>query len=195
MSEQGPPKRRNLQGWGLVLLFFGPLLVALFLYFNTGWRPGGTNNHGELVIPPLAIPELSLPTPDGGSTGADLFRQHWSLVYVARTPCEQACLDALYNGRQMRLALGHLMERVQRVYLYTGTAPDAEFLAVEHPDLRVASAAAPDAAVVLAAFTGQEEGYWVVDPLGNVMMRYPPDQAPRGMLDDLKRLLRLSRIG
>lgn len=193
--EQDDSRRRSLQGWGLALLFFGPLAVAASLYFFSDWRPGETNNHGELVIPPMLAPATSLPLADGGQTGSEFLRKHWSLVYVTRQPCGEPCQEALYNGRQMRLALGHLMERVQRVYLYVDEPPDPAFVAAEHPDLVVADAGGAQAGSLLDAFTGQAEGYWVVDPLGNVMMRYPSDQAPRGMLEDLKRLLRLSRIG
>jgi cytochrome oxidase Cu insertion factor (SCO1/SenC/PrrC family) len=141
------------------------------------------------------LPAASLATPAGGRTEADFLRHHWSLVYLARAECDDACRAALYNGRQMRLALGRLMDRVQRVYLYVGDPLGQAFLADEHPDLLVASAAGPEGRALLEALTGQPEGYWLVDPLGNAMMRYPPDEPPRGMLEDIKRLLRLSRIG
>lgn len=194
--EQGKNSRwRNAQGWIIFLLFFCPLAVAVYLYYQTDWRPGETGNHGELVVPAAPTPALGLPTPGGEPTDAEFLRHHWSLVYLAREPCDEDCRAALYNSRQMRLALGRLMDRVQRVYLYTGRAPDAAFIAREHPDLLLADASGPEAARLLEAFSGQPEGYWLVDPLGNVMMRYPADQPPRGMLEDIKRLLRLSRIG
>lgn len=195
MTHSEASRGRSLQGWALLLLYFGPLAVAAFLYLDTDWRPGETNNHGELVTPPLPTPLVSLPTPGGDATGEAFLRHHWSLVYLSRGSCGEACRADLYNGRQMRLALGHMMERVRRVHLYVGAAPEAAFLAAEHPDLSVADAGGPEAAELLASFTGQPEGYWLVDPLGNVMMRYPPGQPPRGMMEDLKRLLRLSRIG
>jgi hypothetical protein len=195
MDNTSQPKRRNLQAWGLFLLFFGPLAIAMFLYYATDWRPGGTGNNGTLVEPPRPTPQVSLPGADGLPAGDGFLRDRWSLVYVARSPCEEACREALYNGRQMRLALGRLMDRVNRVYLYTGEAPAAEFLAAEHPDLQVVRAFGPEGEALLAAFPGQEEGYWLVDPLGNVMMRYPVDQEPKGMMEDIKKLLRLSRIG
>jgi hypothetical protein len=195
MTEHDKPKRRNYQGWGLFLLFFGPLAVAVYLYFDTDWRPGGTSNHGELIVPAVPLPAARLPTPGGELTEPEFLRHHWSLVYLARQDCGEACREALYNGRQMRLALGRLMDRVQRVYLHVGEPPEPAFLATEHPDLLVASLAGAEGAALLAALTGQPEGYWLVDPLGNAMMRYPPDEPPRGMLEDLKRLLRLSRIG
>lgn len=193
--DASPTRRRPLQAWGLVLLFFGPLVVAVYLYFDTDWRPGGTSNHGELVVPAVPLPDVSLPTPDGGRTEADFLRHHWSLVYVARGECDPACREALHSGRQLRLALGRLMDRVRRVYLYVGEPPEAGFLAAEHADLLVVAVASPEGEALLAGFTGQAEGYWLVDPLGNVMMRYPADEPPRGMMEDIKRLLRLSRIG
>ncbi len=195
MSKQGKNKRGAWQAWGLALWFFGPLAVAGYLYFDTDWRPGERNNHGELVVPAVPLPDVRLPTPDGTLTAETFLRDRWSLVYLGRTPCEAACQEALYNGRQMRLALGRLMERVERVYLHVGEPPEAAFVATEHPDLQVADASVPAAAELLEAFEGQAEGYWLVDPLGNLMMRYPANEPPRGMMDDIKRLLRLSRIG
>lgn len=195
MNKQEDKKRGALQAWGLALWFFGPLAIAVYLYFDTDWRPGEQNNHGELVVPAVPLPDVRLPMPDGGLTDEEFLRHHWSLVYLGREPCEAACREALYNGRQMRLALGRLMERVERVYLYVGEPPEAAFIAAEHPDLLVADAAVAEGAELLEAFTGQAEGYWLVDPLGNLMMRYPADEPPRSMMDDIKRLLRLSRIG
>jgi hypothetical protein len=195
MDQNASSKRSNLQAWGLFLLFFGPLAVAVYLYYDTDWRPGGTSNHGELIVPAVPLPEATLPMLGGGRTDAGFLRHHWTLVYLGRDACREACLDALYNGRQMRLALGRLMDRVERVYLYVGEPPEADFIATEHPDLLVVDATGPEAAALLEGLSGQPEGYWLVDPLGNAMMRYPVDQAPRGMLEDVKRLLRLSRIG
>jgi hypothetical protein len=195
MDSNHEPKRSSLQGWGLFLLFFGPLMVATWLYFATDWRPGGMKNHGELIDPAVPLPTTSLPRLEGGQTDDEFLRHHWSLVYVGRSGCGEPCREALYNGRQMRLALGRLMDRVQRVYLYVGEPPDAGFLHDEHPDLVVASAGGPEGAPLLEALSAQAEGYWLVDPLGNAMMRYPPDEPPRGMMEDIKRLLRLSRIG
>jgi hypothetical protein len=195
MEDKVIPRRRSLPGWGLFLLFFGPLAVAVYLYYDTGWRPGGTINHGELIVPVIELPEASLSMPDGTRTEADFLRHHWSLVYLAREDCGQACRESLYNSRQMRLALGRLMDRVQRVYLHVGVPPDAGFISSEHPDLLVASIGDADGDALLRAFAGGADGYWLVDPLGNAMMRYPADEPPKGMLEDLKRLLRLSRIG
>lgn len=196
MNDTPDRKRRNWPAWLLAAMFFGPLAVAWLLYFDTGWRPGGTTNHGELVVPPIPLPQVPLPTPAGDRLDADFLHGSWTLLYVGRGPCEAACRQALQGSRQARLALGRLMDRVQRVYLYAGAAPDAGFLAAEHPELVAASVAGPEGAALLEALPSSgEAGFWLVDPLGNAMMRYRPDADPEGMLKDLKKLLRVSRIG
>lgn len=190
-----PRKGRNWQAWLLAAMFFGPLLVAWILYFDTDWRPGETTNHGQLVVPAVPLPEVSLPAPDGTRLDTDFLHGHWSLLYVGRGACEATCRQALHDSRQSRLALGRLMDRVQRVYLYAGPAPAADFIAREHPDMVVAGVSGPEGATLLEALPSAEEGFWLVDPLGNAMMRYAPDADPEGMLKDMKKLLRVSRIG
>ena len=195
MNDKKPSKRSSWQAWLLAAMFFGPLAVAWVLYFDTGWRPGGMTNHGELVRPAVPLPPAALPTPQGDRLDPDFLMGHWTLVYVSRGPCAEACRAALLDSRQTRLALGRLMDRLQRVYLYTTQAPDPALLMREHPDLVAASLAGPEGAGLLEALPSREEGFWLVDPLGNAMMRYAPDAEPAGMLKDIKKLLRVSRIG
>jgi hypothetical protein len=176
-------------------MFFGPLAVAWVLYFDTGWRPTDTTNHGELVTPAVPLPPTALITPDGGRLDPDFLHGHWSLLYVAPGDCGPGCREALHDSRQGRLALGRMMDRLQRVLLYRGQPPDPAFVRTQHPDMLVASLAGPGAEAFRAALPSAEEGFWLVDPLGNVMMRYPPDASADGMLKDIKKLLRVSRIG
>ena len=195
MNDKRPAQRRAWQPWLLAALFLGPLAAAWILYFDAGWRPGETTNHGELISPAVPLPAVSLPRPDGSLLGPEGFREHWTLVYVDAGACGEPCRAALQDSRQTRLALGRLMDRVQRVYLYSGDPPAAAFMAEEHPDLLAASLAGPEGARLAASLPSAAEGFWLVDPLGNVMMRYAPDAARKGMLEDLKKLLRISRIG
>jgi len=195
MNDEKPRKRNAWQAWLLAAIFFGPLAVAWVLYFDTGWRPGGMTNHGQLVRPAVPLPPSSLPTPEGERLDPDFLKGHWTLVYVSGGTCGEICRNALRDSRQTRLALGRLMDRLQRVYLYTADVPDPAFLAREHPDLLAASVAGTEGARLLGALPSREEGFWLVDPLGNAMMRYPPDAEPQGMLKDIKKLLRVSRIG
>jgi len=99
--------------------------------------------------------------------------------------------------RQTHAALGRLQPRVQRVLLATAACCDRGFLDREHPGLRLIDASGPADAALVAAFPRErlQRGIFIVDPLGNLMMRYDTGLDPRGLLQDLKKLLRLSHIG
>ena len=102
--------------------------------------------------------------------------------------------------RQTRLALNKDMTRVQRVFLATGNCCDRAYLDTEHPGLTVARADNDAGATLLASFpdpTGADGSIYVVDPLGNLMMRHSPPSAPtKDLLEDLRKLLKaLSYIG
>ncbi len=193
-------RRSRLRLVGLAALFFVPLLLAFWLYYGTSWRPAGGAQHGELIDPARPLPSAGLARADGTRTEADFLRGDWQLVYVGGGACAPPCREALVKARQVRLALDKDVNRVRRVFLYSGAAPDLEYLASEHPDLVAASVDDEAGRTVLAAFPPDppplSAGHlYIVDPLGNLMMRYPADASPRAILTDLERLLRLSHIG
>jgi hypothetical protein len=136
---------------------------------------------------------------DAGSTDADFLKGKWTLLYVSPGPCATVCRIRLYDTRQVRLALDRDMNRVQRVLIAGGDCCDEKFLHEQHPDLitiRDGAATAP----LLALLPGRDAAnapprVYLIDPLGNLMMSYVPTARPKGMLEDLKRLLRLSSIG
>jgi hypothetical protein len=195
----------------LALLFFAPLGVAFYLYYGPGgWRPVGRVNHGELIDPPRPLPALSLPLvsepsadgrADAGGAAADFLRHKWTLLYLGPGACPQRCRTNLYDTRQVRIALNRDMSRVQRVFIAEGACCDWQYLQAEHPDLITVRATA-DAAPLLALLPSvhgvspaSADRVYLVDPLGNLMMSYAPDANPKGMLEDLKRLLGLSHVG
>jgi hypothetical protein len=182
-------RARNLRTLGvLAALFLLPLLAAAWMYYGTDWRPAARVNHGVLISPvrPLASP---------------IFRDKWSLVYVGSGACDEACRQALYVMRQTRIALNTDMTRVARVFIATGECCARDFLAREHPGLIILDASASEAASESTRLLGQfppddrAHTLFIVDPLGNLMMSYDARQNPRGLLEDLRKLLRLSHIG
>jgi hypothetical protein len=186
------PARRGFRGplIGLVIAFIAPLGCAFWLYYGSGWRPVGHTNHGELIEPLRALPLT-------GVAGAQALRGKWSLVVVGIGPCEARCQSALVTARQTWLSLGKLTERVQRVLLAGPGCCDADYLTREHEGLIRLDTAAPEAAPLLAAFPADAQGQtiFIVDPLGNLMMRYDSQANPKGLRQDLQRLLDLSHIG
>ena len=194
-------RRSRAQVWVLVTVFFAPLALAFLLYYGlSGWRPSGSTNHGELISPPRPLPSVALPTSGDASLPADFWRGKWTLLYVGDGRCDGRCRAALTLMRQTRLALNKDMTRVQRVFLTTGHCCDQAYLDREHPGLAVALADNDAGAQLLAAFPDAQpaaEGFiYVIDPLGNLMMRHLPQPPPaEGLLEDLRKLLRLSHIG
>ena len=124
---------------------------------------------------------------------ADYFKGEWVLLFRHAGDCGDACHQALYVLRQVRLAQGKNIDRVKRLLLLEGAAMPAWAgeVAQHYPGLDIARAAGPEASAAIPA-AGR---IYLVDPLGNLMMEYAPDADPRGMIKDLERLLRISYVG
>lgn len=179
----------------LALLFFGPLFVAVLMYYAGGdqWRPSGTKAHGQLVLPPRSLPTGPIPLREGAA--AD-FGGKWSMLYVGRGDCDASCQEALYRTRQVRRALGKEMSRVQRYFIATSGAPDPGFLAAQHPGMLVLAEGLGARDQVLAALGEFAEGdVFIVDPLGNLVMRFPAGTPMKDIHTDLELLLKASQIG
>jgi len=193
-------RARNLRTLALLAgLFLVPLALAFFTYYGSSWRPSRTVNHGRLISPPQVLPSVSLPQvlPAPVAAAPALFRAQWSLVYVGSGACDANCREGLFVMRAARLGLNNDMTRVAQVFLVTGDCCAREYLAHEHPGVRVLDAQGVAGAPLLRAFPAPERAHtlFVVDPLGNLMMRYDARQNSRGLLEDLQKLLRLSHIG
>ena len=196
-SEESTLRARNLRTVGaLAALFLAPIAAAFALYYGLGWSPATHLNHGELLQPPRTLPSVTLRAPGDGPV-PNVFTKRWALVYVGDGRCDSACRSTLYVMTWARLALNKDMPRVERVFLATGDCCDEAFLTREHPGLIVLDASGSSAQRLLQAFPPGDSRsmIYIVDPLGNLMMRYDSRRNPKGLLEDLQLLLRLSHIG
>jgi len=190
---------------GVALMFFAPLALSFYLYYGRYWHPGGRVNAGELIDPARPLPALTLPlaAPALGTSALQTnpqFLQHkWTFLYVQHGRCDDECLRHLYDTRQVRLALDREMDRVQRVFIGDSDCCDLKELLAAHPDLIAIRGSAADESLLglLPQRSGALNSHrvYLIDPLGNLMMFYAADAKPKGMLEDMKRLLRLSSIG
>jgi len=202
-SPTAPHQRRARRMFILLaLLFIAPVAIAFFLYYGASWRPEGETHYGGLAKPPRSLPEVSLPSAAGGRTPADFLRRQWTLLYVGPGSCDTRCRQALYEMRQVRLSLNQNMDRVQRVFLYSGECCEQPWFSTEHAGLIAADVDGEDGRRLLDAVAGHEGvgvlnagRIYVVDPLGNLLLSYEPGAEPKGMITDLRRLLKLSHIG
>jgi hypothetical protein len=161
----------------------------MYMYFSdVSWQPTGSTEHGELITPPRPLADVSLNDSDAQ------FRKIWSLVVVTGNDCPEECIIALENIRQVRLSLGPKIPRFQTVLLYMDDAPLKDIPMAEHPKLIVAD---PEVtAGLLDTFGPYENGeVFMVDPLGNLMMRYASGTEMGDIRKDIAHLLKLSGIG
>lgn len=178
----------------LTLLFVGPFATAMYMYYYGGdsWRPQGSVAHGILIGNPPSLAGETIPLA-GGTTA--VFTGKWSLLYVGNGNCADDCQRALYQLRQVRQALGRDMSRIQRYFISTGGTPDTELMRGAHPDLIVIDGNVTGSKVLAALGGYGEADVFVVDPLGNIMMRFPAGTSMKDMHKDLSLLLKASTIG
>jgi hypothetical protein len=170
----------------LLLLFAAPLGLAFWLYYGSSWRPPAHTNHGTLIDParPLANPGV--------------LAGKWSLVVIGSGAggCDAACRETLVYARQTWLSLGKYTPRAQRVLVSSAECCDESYLQREHQGLvRVRADTLATHALIEVFPEPRIRTIFVVDPLGNLMMRYDEQADPKGLREDLKKLLDLSHIG
>jgi len=175
--------RRGRLKLGLLALFFAAPFVLAWLAWRFDWASGATSNYGELITP--ARPVAGAPL--------ERLRGKWVLVSFDAGACDAYCERKLYFMRQVRRAQGKNQDRVERLWLLTdGERPKGALLeAIE--GTRVAPAGA--LAARFPAAVAVADHIYVIDPLGNLMMRYPREPDPSRMLKDLQRLLRVAGFG
>lgn len=202
-TPAGAPRKPNRRPIGvLILLFLAPLAFAFWLYYGSGWRPSGRTNHGDLIDPARPLPAVAFVPVGGGEPLAHVLEGKWSLLVVGGGQgegdqgCDATCREALVYARQTWISMGKELTRAQRVLLAPANCCDAEYLKREHEGLVALQAGGPEAAPLLAEFPAPTAGFvFIVDPRGNLMMRYDVHKDPKGLREDLKKLLELSHIG
>jgi hypothetical protein len=176
-----------------------PVLASYFTYYVV--RPEGRRNHGDLVEPQRPLPALTATALDGKAVPLRSLHGQWLLISVAGGDCDAACENHLYLQRQLREGLGKDKDRLDWVWLVPdGTPPRSSLL----PALAQATVLRVDRAQLaqwLAPAAGRQlsDHLYLVDPMGNWMMRFPAMEpgaidasAAKDIKHDLERLLRAS---
>jgi len=177
-------------------VFLVPVAVAFTLYYGKLWHPANSSSKGELINPARPLIVAGLRHPDGTPASPEVLSGKWTLIYIGDGRCDEACRNALVFGRQSRLALNNEMTRVQRVLLATANCCDQEYFSREQEGLIALDASSKEASALLAQFPEEREhSLFIVDPLGNLMMRHDASHTTQDLLSDLKKLLKLSHIG
>ncbi len=180
---------RKKSNW--IILLIGaiaafPLVGSYVLYLF--WEPDNFVNYGEL-FGPLQIEAHEAPS------GFEQASGKWAFLMVDSGACDAYCQRKLYIMRQVRLTQGEHMERVERLWLLDDAHTPAEPIMRDFNGTRVLVSDNGELAAALAGAGQARDHIYLVDPLGNVMMRYPRNPDPSRIKKDLKRLLKASRVG
>jgi hypothetical protein len=178
----------------VLLVCAAPVMASYFTFYIV--RPTAQSNYGVLINPQPALPDMQVTALDGSTSNLRALKNQWLLVSVASGACDAACEKHVYLQRQLRESLGRDKDRLDRVWLITDSAPVAPALLEQVSTVSQGAYAlrAPQAA--LAQWLQPQAGnklsdhLFLVDPLGNWMMRFPANVEAAKAKRDIERLLR-----
>lgn len=173
-----------------------PMIASYFAYYVV--KPAGRTNYGDLIDPRnYPMPALGSTSLDGAPVPLENFKGKWLMLQVESGECAAACQKKLLEMRQLRLMQGKDMDRIERVWLITDNKPLETILMREYDGTRMLRVNADKVRSWLPvdAGTSVSDHLYLVDPLGNLMMRFPRDADPNRIKKDLTKLLKASAIG
>lgn len=173
-----------------------PLIASYFTYYVI--KPSARTNYGTLLDPRnYLMPELASVALDGSKLSLQDYKGKWLMVQVNDADCQAACQKRLNDMRQLRLTQGKDMDRIERVWLITDDKPLETMLLREYDGMRHLRVSEHALQTWLPAEPGTlvSDHIYLIDPLGNLMMRYPKDADPNKIKKDLVKLLKASAIG
>ena len=202
MDAENPNKKNKIIIAAIIIVFTGPLILSWFIFNHTDFLEArGTSNYGQIIKPPVLLEDFSLVDPTNLERKNTLYGK-WSMIFVAES-CDEICMENVYRMRQIHMGIGKHSLRVQKVLFLTNQHPsELSKLFINYAGQQVINTDSVDLDTLLDKFRSEKvinptkAGHiYISDPLGNLMMSYPSDINPKGILKDLKKLLRASRIG
>lgn len=199
MENQQPTKSRVAGRWRLFAILAvcaSPLIGSYLTYYVI--KPSGRTNYGDILDPRLyPIPALHTRALDGTPASLEDYKGKWIMLQVDAGACAAPCQTKLYNMRQLRLTQGKEKERIERVWMITDNQPLDTLLMREYDGTRMLRVApgALEKWLPLDHGTALPDHIYIIDPLGNLMMRFPRNGDPNLIKKDLGKLLRASSIG
>jgi len=198
MSEQSSKNKSSTPLIILLLVFILPVTASWYLvYFTDYAREGQGAEHGDLIKPARQLDNVQLTKVNEGSSEQISLHGEWSLLFFINGACEEACADNLYRIRQIRLATGKDMHRIQRVAVIDESEEPqfSDYLSKYFPG-QLYAVKRDLGENFLNQFQdlkfGDKSAIFLIDPRGFLMMRYSNDIEPSGIIRDLSRLLRIT---
>ena len=186
----------------LLLLFCAsPVIASYFTYYVI--RPaGGQTNYGALIQPQRPVPEaLQIVDEQGERRPLTAFKGKWLLITVHGSACDVTCTEQLFLARQTRISQGAERDRVVPMWMITDDGAVDPRLTAAYNDakgaVRFVRASGPALAEWLPVEAGGDlrDHLFLVDPIGNLMMRFPAKADPGKIRSEMIKLLKYNRVG
>ena len=192
MSNVSIPKRNNHKLLIIIVMLCAPVAISYFLFFS-GIRPASVNYGALMEVTPLQGSALN--QADETIFRIRQLRGKWVLLSVGSSTCDEKCNKSLYFMRQVRTMQNAEKSRIERVWLIDdGEPPQNLQLAEDYKGMFFINAKDSKLLEELPAVESVRDHIYMIDPLGNLMMRFPKDPDPIQMAKDIKRLLKISQI-
>ena len=189
MSNVPDPKKTTKILLLLGAVSLAPFLASFLLYYS--WKPQTFSNYGELLeVAPLA--DVAVADRDGKDFRFDQLRGKWMFLMVDSGICDEYCVSKLYLMRQIRLTQGKNRDRIERLWLIPDDVRPAPAVELQYPGTRQLMVDADAVLRLLPALRSARDHIYLVDPFGNLMMRFPRDADPQQMKQDVTRLVKVS---
>lgn len=196
----GNQKRNPYTVWFVVIAFIAPVALAYIMFYFVG--TSSFINHGEILNPIVHIETFKLKNESDELIPRDKLTYKWRLVSFVGKDCDKRCEARLFDTRQIHTSLGKNQHRLSRMFIHLQPAGDslAKLIEETHPDVIHVNGNTKEILDALGINVREGVGVtnnetYIMDPMGNVMMRFTVDQPTKEFLYDLKKLLKASQIG
>jgi len=208
VTPPGAKRQRSmLPVYLIILICLAPIVFALLAYYvpALGLRPEGHTNYGTLIEPQRPMPDsaaLPLKTLEGEPYELASLRGQWLLVSADASACPESCVRKLFILRNSHASQGKNVQRLERIWFVLDDGKVSEQVLDAYVGTHMLRADPEKLAAFLApdATAEQREAalkapMWIIDPLGNLMMRFPDNADPESVRGDIRKLIYNSRIG
>lgn len=193
-------KRNPYTVWFVVIAFIAPVVLAYIMFFFVDVK--SFVNHGEILNPIVHIASFKLKDENNEIIPQDDLTYKWRLISFVGKDCDEQCESRLFDTRQIHTLLAKDQHRLMRMFVHLEPAGDSLIKLIEqtHPNVIHVNGDADTIIDALGANVREGAGImnnetYIMDPMGNVMMRFTQDQPNKEFLYDLKKLLKASQIG
>jgi cytochrome oxidase Cu insertion factor (SCO1/SenC/PrrC family) len=196
----GSKKKNPYTVWFVVMAFIAPVALAYIIFFFVDVT--SYVNHGEILKPIVHISSFKLTDENNDIIPQDDLTYKWRLVSFVSQDCNEKCEKRLYDTRQIHRSLGKNQHRLSRMFVHLEPAGESltKLMKETHDNVIHVNGNAATIREALGdnihdnlGITNNET--YIMDPMGNVMMRFTEEQPNKEFLYDLKKLLKASQIG